>query len=1235
MSQMPHINVPGFNPVKIYDVPGIVLQQVLDNQVTARGLHNVLFNPDALSPSERTSFADNMVAHAGGESHPLIRTAMHVALNPLVWLMFLAAGRGAGAKAMAAGRPITEFKMGAGTWAAKSLPWAKQAFLTVNQVFADSPITDFLLHGSNARNKAYEEGTLPVIKAGGDFLQSLRKANPKLRLHSLDPGEYKKGSAEHVLVKDLANIEFALADGWEGGSIPVPTIKQRYWASSHKGGGEYGPWEEIKGEVTGEGGLAGARRRYEGLEQDIKEEMRQDPLREHSSKKVKKTTEFYEKWDERRRLISTADIDRKVAEMDQMTGGKFTQYFVAKQKAYRDGLVKLMYDEKEWKKNGVMQLDMDKVESLYWRVTSESMQDKAFRPGQNDFFQGREAIAALFDPTIADEIMEGDLTLDNWKDMVRATAKTWEKANKWYMPRNTAAVVPIAGVKLTPSMQEMLQKNPLAFRATNRVAPLTSQHVDPMFLPEDYDSMADTFFRHLKDNPKTSKLYEEKVQPFQAQRRRVQKWAEEGALTENARVPTVLTVDPHKAFDKYMQDYSETLGFALTKPTESMLKYAERFNDHMVKNAPKDVQMSWRLVKAGRSPTPGQKGIPSTIAQWLDYYHDQLNNVNPEAATYMRKVAIPAALGRNDEKQTALLSSFMFTKGALSKMASGVIGQGLRSFGGELGNHLVDRMEVLAQAETPQDLGGGFSGSLAKWFYLTHQGLNFGSVVINGMQPLLGTAPMLGVNKMIRGYADAVGDFGKFTKARIDKYGIKPITSAQRLELIQKEVPHWELLGLGENTWQMFDEVTFKQTQPKVMSWLDYAADMSMKGFETSEVLNRLSAYHAVRHTYLEAGKTVSLEAGSEFLRDAQKFVLGTQYGQHPLNTPGIFRSGILSNPLLRQYMTFPTRAAVDAFYAGPKMGGRDYWEGAAQHWLTGLGLSAVVYEVGKNMIGADLSRGLFASSALDLVGGEKLMDGGQEWIPLPPIAAIPTEFISGFAKDDVRMMSDAVARLVPGGVALNRTLGIMPDVSGTPAAIFGPLQKTYAGWSTPAPDGKVPVFKGDGNLIDFRSPSELVMRGLGVDLGKFSDSGQLDNFLLKNREEIIRYRQQYLAKLVANDYRGAQGVQAQFQKRFKMPLTVTKQQISAFVTNREAPRTERILNRIPLEGRGQYQQMVARGPYHLGIPKQEFLQNPTVASRDREHPGLTKNQLQAMVDRAMSQNQSPGGGAFDPFSPP
>jgi len=276
------------------------------------------------------------------------------------------------------------------------------------------------------------------------------------------------------------------------------------------------------------------------------------------------------------------------------------------------------------------------------------------------------------------------------------------------------------------------------------------------------------------------------------------------------------------------------------------------------------------------------------------------------------------------------------------------------------------------------------------------------------------------------------------------------------------------------------------------------------------------------------------------------------------------------------------------------------------------MGMSAIIYEAGKGLLGADMSRGLAASTATDLFGGEKFTEDGNGWIKVPPIVSVPHQFVSGLASGDTAQLVNAVSRLVPGGVALSRAIGVMPEMPFPMDA----LQKTYAGWSTPLEDGRVPVFKA-GRLVDFKSPTELVMRALGADMGKFNEGGSLDGYLVKQRELIVQARQEYLAKLMANDYAAAERVASAFEKKVGVPLTVSRAQVKAFAASRNTPRTERILDRLPADVRSQYLGVV--NPTSLNVPAAALTGGGTSRSRDavREMP-VSQADLEAAVQRAM-----------------
>jgi len=313
-----------------------------------------------------------------------------------------------------------------------------------------------------------------------------------------------------------------------------------------------------------------------------------------------------------------------------------------------------------------------------------------------------------------------------------------------------------------------------------------------------------------------------------------------------------------------------------------------------------------------------------------------------------------------------------------------------------------------------------------------------------------------------------------------------------------------------------------------------------------------------------------------------------------------------------------------------PRMGGAEnHWSSFGMQTLRGLGASALIYELGKGMLGADLSRGLTGSAMTDIFGGQRFFEQGNEFLPLPPVVAVPKDLLTGLMQGDMDGVRDGVARLIPGGIAMMRGLGVMPSLPGPP----GDLQKTYANWSTPLPDGRVPVYNSQGTLVNFRSPTELILRGVGADLSGFQTAGALDGFLMKNKEEIDKYKRAWIDKVFKGDTNGAKGIEAEYRKRMGVPLLVSQAQIKNAIKNREVARSERVLDRMPKELRGSFGTMVP--PSLVNAP---LASGDTSRTRQRvnaippEQMALIQQRIQEAMERVGPGPSTPGFSQFDPY---
>lgn len=593
----------------------------------------------------------------------------------------------------------------------------------------------------------------------------------------------------------------------------------------------------------------------------------------------------------------------------------------------------------------------------------------------------------------------------------------------------------------------------------------------------------------------------------------------------------------------------------------------------------------------------------------------------------MRTTGMLAAFGKATPQAISQMTSHNAVKMSMAGFADSRLGRFIEGRG-EGAKRFINQMRQLADPDVDLLGAGGISGKVAKYLYVTHLGINVASVMLNMTQPLLLVAPQYGLRNTLAAYGDAMQDMFTYAKKRTSQYGVRPISAAQRRKLIQEsfdlsDVNGANLVGVGPDVFEELDELAFKKqglagaAGRQANNVLDYM----MKGFEKSEWTNRLVAAHTARRFHGIARKDIpNMNVRQAF--DIERTVLQTQFGQHQLNTPTLFlKSSVLNNPALRMFLTFPLRTATNVFVSFPRFGGKNWAEGFTRFAARGMAISALTYEVGKQTLGIDLSRGLFAASTADAFGGERLLQDGNEFIPIPPIIDIPMDMVRGLAGGDTRLISDSVARLVPGGVAINRAIGVSPPVPRSPlAGLPGSLQKTYVGWNEITPDGMVPLYDNDGSLIDYEPASSLVLRGMGVDLKGFNDQREVDAFLSSNRQKMVEMKRRWMQAMLQGNSPRMRRIEQQFFKTFQIPLRVEEKDVRRALKNRSASRSERLLETIPEEVRPTFIKAVAgQGRRFAGnLPEGGLLSGTTINQRMQQRivrPEMTEAHLHAIAE--------------------
>ena len=312
---------------------------------------------------------------------------------------------------------------------------------------------------------------------------------------------------------------------------------------------------------------------------------------------------------------------------------------------------------------------------------------------------------------------------------------------------------------------------------------------------------------------------------------------------------------------------------------------------------------------------------------------------------------------------------------------------------------------------------------------------------------------------------------------------------------------------------------------------------------------------------------------------DATDLVQRTQFGSDPVNRPEIFYSAYLDNPLARQFLQFPLRQITGTLLNPGEMGGS-----ALKHIIKAMGYSAIAYEIGKNVMDVDVSRGLFTGSLLETVGGDRFFreqdpSGALVSNFLPPALDIVVNASQAIGSGDAELLGQTLPRVIPGGVAISRALGMAPEL---PLPIG--IQKQYADWSR-MEGGQVPVYKEDGRLMGNMDGMTTILKSMGADMKQFKEPQQISSFLLSNREQMRDYRRQWITAVLGNNIAEAERVKAEFERRFKFPLTVSKSQMKNAIKLRERSVVSRIGETMERGSREAYQGALP-GNYFDRVPQ-------------------------------------------------
>jgi len=532
--------------------------------------------------------------------------------------------------------------------------------------------------------------------------------------------------------------------------------------------------------------------------------------------------------------------------------------------------------------------------------------------------------------------------------------------------------------------------------------------------------------------------------------------------------------------------------------------------------------------------------------------------------------------------------------------------------------NFVGSMRSFANKDLHSAQGAALGRDVTGGFYASTLGLNVGSAVLNLFQPMLFAQAWTGMDNMAKGYAEGIQQYFGYIADRIKLPMLKALNSEEMQQVEDLRRKHFrlsdvggdDLLDIRKSQFEMLDSVAYTASGSRSVSgsrfWL---SELPLKLFSHTEMFNRVVTGEATMAAMAKVGKAGDAKSAFKLNRVAtdipgvttnvfegdmrmaarasdnvKQMVQNTQYGSDIMNSPELFQSSALGLPWMRQFFTFPTRTLTGLTDSTRMVGGGERSWGVtglqtsnpllatAHDSLRLLGVSALIYEGGKNLLSADFSKGLAAESLYEsTIVGPYLM-GDDPNLPLPPLLDTVKGSVEALLESDKGLMGELLPRLSPGGIGMSKALRLAPQIA-APSSTFSGVQTQFADWTKIDNQGRVPVYKADGTLLEYRSAPAMVMGSLGLDRYMFQNEQEFTKYLIKNRQASVDFRRRYVDALLANNPERAMKVKRQYEAKFKMPLTVTREQMKSSLQRREVPVRERLLSNLPKNIRPQFAQ--------------------------------------------------------------
>jgi hypothetical protein len=1211
-----------FDPIRIYDKPAVILTQLGNGMATTDSVRRAMFDPAALSPRERVSYTDELKKSSGG--NPIVDTAIDVLGNPLTWLAFVAGGAMASKNFARTGRFFTGGieHAGYGDWGKTRWPFLRFfRALSASQELSNTPIPALLEAIPGEMRRYQNDFSKPVTPGLQKVLRTLSDKHG-VEVKSLDPSMAPNAQVEEDLHVIRGALHSRLA-GWDKKTnykyvTGVKPAKYEIMTS----------WEDSKGKTHKEWVNVGTKENFDKFQNafaesrnNIEFEMTeagpqfggtQDgkpkfltraqhdadyTLENRQAGKIRAFQIVDPKTQVRGDSPLHSGIDVEYADMErgEMVGDVARLNRDIKEYGLQDLIdgvdkmrlqvkVKLYGNDQVYEKTGQFYRDPNKILKLA-RGARNDLENQGVigRDGRFNYEQAATANSILSEEVAGAIIEYGNKNPGRGMkaaDIEKLIVDTYTTLvdDPYYLPRNTTAVYKNTG--------------------TSRVEVEPSQFSRP-------GSFLEGFGRDITPSGRTKFRTREQI-PIDPEH--LQMIADRYGTTPE--LENAIKNSRQRIFDQQRMDVRGTYKVHSIAPDISLQKYivtsardVVMFSDNPLENlgviaALKDFPSPRTNVRYP-GPTGEKGGMP---ASWRPYgggakpaggfslndlVNTQMSALEEQAgadgyvARTMRQHVLPSVFGYRTVEDGASKAMSSWTRGKALSLANSEFFKAVESNGG-IAERFVRGMRRYGST-APSD-STSFGSDIARVFYGSTIGLNLNTALTNLLQPLH-NLHQLGFKNTAKAYAQSIEQMYAYGKARV---ALGKGASPQQIEEAMDRTMSRTLTGgvkvnmrdiadIG-SAWDAVEKPGFGAQITQSSGGVFEAV---MRPFQITEMANRLATGNAVLNAAEEGWKMGGRKSTLDPFRaqqEARSAVEAMQFGSSPLNRPLMFYTDYLRNPAIRQFLQFPVRSAVNIVTMPGLIGGTRNVFGkevsnpyaiAGLDTMRMLGVSAIAYEVGKNMFGADLSRGL----AVGFVPDVDVDKDKELMLPVPPFADAMYSGVRSFmAGGDKEILSDVVPMLIPGGISISRALGGLPK-SETLQALG--LQKRYAAWDQADQEGNVPVFDQTGRLMGMYSGTDIVLRSMGTDMGRFQNQGEVTQFLLKNRDQMRDKRREWIAAVLNNNMSAAQKVKANYERQFGMPLTVTQQQMKEAVRVREESISSRTLSSMDKDLQQQYRDVM------------------------------------------------------------